>query len=278
MTVLVGIPTYNDMLRTGLALTLLAERRPGCPQYTVVSKQASLLALAHNELLCIALNNRPEITHLLIVHSDVIPEPGFICQMFNDMVECKADVLGAVIPIKDEKGLTSTAYLPHIGSNAEDAQGRYAFRRRRLTLREAAGLPEIFGVQDLQALFHDNSPDGALLANTGMLLIDVRSEFIEHVHFEINDEVFRKDDGMFYADVEPEDWYFSRQLATLGAKVMVTRRVKLRHMGGVPFPNTNEWGAWEFDRTAVKSADGVILPPSAERPSEPVEAHEVIAV
>lgn len=265
MTILVGIPTYDDTLRTGLALALLSEHRPGCPAYTVVSKQASLLALAHNELLCIALNNRPEITHLLIVHSDILPEPGFIGQMFADLTEYKADALGCVIPIKDSKGLTSTALLPHIGS-PEDPQGRYAFRRRRLTIREAAKLPDVFGVDDLKKLYGETASDAALLVNTGMLMIDVRQPVFEQAHFEINDEIFRKENGLFYADVEPEDWYFSRQLATLGARVMVTRRVGLRHAGRANFPNRGEaWGDWEFDRSAVPAADAPIVEPVIER-------------
>lgn len=248
MTTLIGIPTYDDTLRSGLAVSLLTEMsHPGCPRYTVACKQSSLLALAHNELLCLALNNRPDISHLLIIHSDILPDPGYIAQMHKDMKEARAGVLSAVIPIKDSKGLTSTALLPHIGGS--DRQGRREYRRRRLTLAEAPRLPDIFDVRDLQKLFDEDSSDAVLLVNTGMLLIDMRQPFVERVHFEINDAIFRNDDdGMYYADVEPEDWHFSRQLAEHGARVCVTRRVRLRHVGRMNFPNSGTWGEWQADQ------------------------------
>lgn len=255
MTVLVGIPTYDDTLRSGLALALLTEmRQPKCPPYTVACKQSSLLALAHNELLCIALNNRPEISHLLIVHADVMPDPGFIAQMYSDMAEAQADVLGAVIPIKDSKGLTSTALLPSLGT--AERHGRREFRRRRLTMTEAVRLPDVFDVHDLQHVFEDDSDDAALLVNTGMMLIDVRKAFAELVHFEINDAIFQNERGQFYADVEPEDWHFSRQCAELGARVCVTRRVGLRHVGRANFPNKQAWGEWAVDQTYSPSPNG----------------------
>lgn len=247
MSTLIGVPSYDDTIRSGLALSFMGEmRHAGCPNYTVACKQSSLLALAHNELLCIALNNRPEITHLLIVHADILPDPGYLAQMHRDMIESKADILGAIVPIKDAKGLTSTALLPRIGG--EDAQGRREFRRRRLSIKEAARLPDIFDAGDLNHLFGDAAEEPVLLVNTGMMLIDVTQPFAEKIHFEINDAIFRGDDGAFYADVEPEDWYFSRQAARSGARVCVTRRVHLRHVGRANFPNTGEWGEWENDR------------------------------
>jgi hypothetical protein len=247
MAVLIGVPTYDDKVNTGLAAALIAEGAlPHCPVYTVAFKAVSLLALGHNELLCLALNNRPDISHLLIVHADILPDRGFLIQMLSDMEEAHADVLGAIVPIKDGHGLTSTAYLPHLGP--PDAQGRYEFRRRRLTIKEATRLPDLFDVHDIQHLFSDDSPDGVLLVNTGLLLLDVRQPFAERVHFEINDAIFTNGDGKFIADVEPEDWYFSRQCALAGARVCVTRRVGLRHIGSARFPNKTTWGEWDTDQ------------------------------
>jgi len=247
MTILIGIPTYDNKVESGLAVSLLSEMRyPGCPPYTVAFKQSSLLAYAHNELLCIARNNQPEITHLLLVHADILPDPGFLAQMFKDMAEAQADVLGVVIPIKDSKGLTSTALLPHLGD--ADKQGRREYRRRRLTITECARLPDIFDVRDLQHVFGEASEDGVLLVNTGMLLINLAAPFVSQVHFEINDDIFTGEDGLAYADVEPEDWYFSRQAAAHGARLCVTRRVSLRHVGRANFPNQVAWGEWAHDQ------------------------------
>ncbi len=250
MAVLIGIPTYDDKVYSGLSAALMGEGTlPDCPEYTVAYKHISLLALSHNELLVLALNNRPQITHLLIVHSDVIPERGFLVQMLHDMAEAQADVLSAVIPIKDGSGLTSTALLPHLGE--ADAQGRYEFRRRRLTIKEAMRLPDVFDVQDVQHVFDEHSPDGVLLVNTGLMLIDVRQPRLtepEPLHFEINDAIFRKEDGTFVADVEPEDWYFSRQCARRGLRVCATRRVHVQHVGRANFPNHVDYGTWASDK------------------------------
>jgi len=259
MTILVGIPTYDDKVISGLAAALMGElAQPECPPYTVAFKQASLLAFGHNALLVIALNNRPAITHLLLVHSDVVPEAGFIKQMLSDMEEAKADLLGAILPIKDSKGLTSTALLTD--SHEIDQLGRRDCRRRRLTIKESARLPDVFDCADLQKFFDDHSTKPALLVNTGLLLIDVRKPWVEKCHFEINDDIFKNDDGLYYADVEPEDWHFARQAAGQGARVCVTRRIKAQHIGRQNYPNGGGWGKWEHDENQTPLTVGAPAP------------------
>ena len=250
MTILIGVPTYDDRVMSGLAMALMGEQhQPRCVPYSVAFKQASLLAFAHNELLCIALNNRPDITHLLLIHADVLPVPGFIGQMWDDMVRANADVLSALLPIKDTKGLTSTALLPSLAEARRP--GRREYKRRRLTMQESEQLPEVFTVTDLQKLFSEPSEDAALLVNTGLMLIDVRKPWIEQAHFEINDAIYRNEAGLFYPDVEPEDWHFSRQIADLGVRVAVTRRVQARHVGRMNYPNQTPWGEWAHDQSVV---------------------------
>jgi len=247
MTILIGVPTYDDTVKAAACGLLLSEsRQPHCPPYTVAFKTASLLAYAHNALLCIALNNRPEITHLLIWHADVIPQPGFLAVLWEEMVRSQADVLGTVLAIKDGKGLTSTALLPDVTGEA-DPVGRREFRRQRLTLKEAASLPPTFDALDLQRVFEDQSTSPTLLVNTGLLLIDVRKPWIERCWFEINDAIFKRDDGLWYADVEPEDWHFSRLAAAAGARVCATQKVMAAHVGRANFPNTGAWGEWSHD-------------------------------
>ena len=53
-----------------------------------------------------------------------------------------------------------------------------------------------------------------------------------------------------FAQVEPEDWYFSRLLHELGLKVGCTRKVRLTHRGPHEFTNADVWGQ-PFDREYV---------------------------
>lgn len=246
MTILIGVPTYDDTIKAGLSSAIMTEGgRPGCPPYTVAYKASSLLAFAHNALLCLALNNRPAITHLLLNHADVIPEPGYIGTLYDEMQRTGAGVVSVVLPLKDTKGLTSTAFLPDI--DTAWLPGPRTYKRRRLTMHEAEQMPETFDVHDLAAAFESDASKPALLVNTGLMLIDVTQPWAECVHFEINDTINRNAQGLFIADVEPEDWHFSRQLAQLGVTVVATRKIKAKHVGRANFPNSGAWGDLEHD-------------------------------
>jgi hypothetical protein len=247
MAILIGIPTYDHTLLAGLHQALSTEgQQPGCPPYKIAIKASSLLAFAHNALLCTALNNRPDISHLLINHADVVPEPGYLRLMYEEMLRKDAGVVSAVIPIKDNKGLTSTALLPD--GDTEWMQQPRSYKRRRMTMREVMTLPATFEARDVAQLFGADPDRAALLVNTGLMLIDVQQPWSERVYFQINDTVCQDERGKFVADVEPEDWFFSRQLARLGVKAVATRKVKVTHYGRAPFANDSAWGEWEHDR------------------------------
>lgn len=248
MAILIGIPTYDHMFMIGLHQAIVTEgQQPGTPPYKVAVKASSLLAFAHNALLCTALNNRPQISHLLINHADVVPETGYLRLMYEEMLRTDAGVVSAVIPIKDTKGLTSTALLPDVAGMEWTQQPRN-YRRRRLTMHEVMTLPETFEACDVAQLFGEPAERAALLVNTGLMLIDVQQPWSEQIHFQINDAVYRDDKGKFVADVESEDWFFSRRLAQLGVKAVATRKVKVAHYGRAPYANDSAWGEWEHDQ------------------------------
>jgi hypothetical protein len=247
VAILIGVPTYDHTLLAGLHQMLTTEgQQPGAPPYKVAIKASSLLAFAHNALLCTALNNRPAISHLLICHSDVVPDPGFLRVMYEEMLRTEAGVVSAVIPIKDSKGLTSTALLPE-AAQAEWIRQPRRYKRRRLTMREVMTLPATFEARDVAQLFGEGPERAALLVNTGLMLIDLQP-WSEQIYFQINDAVYCDERGKFVADVEPEDWFFSRQLAQLGVKAVATRKVKVAHYGRAPFANDSAWGDWEHDQ------------------------------
>lgn len=180
----------------------------------------SALALNFNAMWCRALNARDRgVTHFLMLHNDVIPhEPGFVGQMANIMEQTGASVLSVVLPIKDTRGLTSTAF------DTGDV-----FSPRRITMSELASMPSTF-------------THPSLLVNTGLMLVDLRGPWVEEIYFTINDRITRAPDGQFCAQMEPEDWFFSRKAHQLGARVFATREVRASHFGGRDYDNTGTWG------------------------------------
>lgn len=204
------------------------------PVDNVYFKEGSMSLLAHNfnKLWCDALNLRKklDITHFLMLHSDIVPhELTWAEDMLMEMMRVKAPILSAFVPIKDERGLTSTAW---------DTEDR--FSPKRMTMQEAE---EYLGNGSY------THPD--LLINTGLMLVDFTQEWVNKVGFTINDEIrlAKTQDGedFYFAAVEPEDWNFSRQLKALGVQRYVTKAVKLTHIGSFPYPNYGAWGTQKHD-------------------------------
>jgi hypothetical protein len=205
---------------------------------------SSLLAYAFNTLWVHALAQRKNgLTHFLLLHADIMPwDEGWLTQLHQEMVLVGAQVISAVSPLKDWKGLTSTAI-----------DGPEA---RRLSMTEIMAQPETF-----------THPD--LLINTGLLLIDMRADWVESICFTIKDWITKGADGAYGVRCEPEDWGFSRQARRLGVKLWTTRKVRLAHMGPGYYLNFQAWGAQGQDLTALAAgcAVGPVVtsgPPSSE--------------
>lgn len=160
-------------------------------------------------------------------------------------------MVSAVVPIKDQRGLTSTAVAHESGDPWK--------LDYRLTLKEAHALPETFTAADL------GCPDRPLLVNSGCWVCrfdpawthtrDAEGNLI--FHFEIRNRIrpTRTKDGKphFKAEVIPEDWLASRFLHKLGLRVAATRAVRLLHAGTYRFSNYEAWG-WDCDKNHVKES------------------------
>ena len=228
---------------------------------TCVEHGGSLLAQTFNSFWCSALclqEAGEEITHFAMLHDDIVPESGWLELLYEEIEACGADVLSAVVPLKDSYGLTSTAI---------SGPDNPFIRERRLSLEEVYRLPETFTIEDTGYL------DRMLLANTGCWICKFdrpwRKEEDENgdlkVFFTINDRIRRREDKRLYviddidgrlidgpfksleiaemrlskmgsdkeftirsfprymAEVEPEDWFFSRKVQELGGKVEVKK-------------------------------------------------------
>ncbi len=208
----------------------------------------SLLAHAFNDAWCFALNKQEEgwnIPYFVMLHDDIEPEDWWVNTLIEDLEKSGADMCSALVPLKDQKGATSTA-IDH-----DHSKGFDRFRwERRITMAEAEKLPEVFTAADA------DYPDRLLLANTGCWICRFDRPWRHSedpsgnlkVFFQINNRIHRHPNtGKWVADCEPEDWFFSRQLQNEGGKIAITRRVRLKHWGMIGFPNYVVWGEKKYD-------------------------------
>ncbi len=181
---------------------------------------SSLLPFSFNQLWLTAKNNDAD--YFAMIHSDVVPDMGWLDVMYKELLETGADVLSAVIPIKNSSGLTSTAL-----------ESSDPWSPRRLTLYEIFDREETFF-------------DPLLLVNTGLWICKMKS------FWNTKDLIFHQEDSYRETKngLEPltlsEDWGFSRQARTNGARLFATRKVKLYHEH-VNYHNHFAWGNTETD-------------------------------
>jgi hypothetical protein len=197
--------------------------------------QSSLLANNFNGLWAKALNQRRAkgLTHFAMHHDDLAAEVGWLDILLEEMERHQADLVSAVVAIKDGRGLTSTGIM-HNGKCL-----------RRVTMHEAMALPETFTAADLERV---GFPTGQLALNSGLWLCRFTHDAVEQLHFTIQDAIERTGDGTFYVRCLSEDWYFSEQAQRLGMKAAATRRVKVEHFGFAAYSNAQAWGEWQHDQ------------------------------
>ncbi len=187
-----------------------------------------------NRLWCQALNMRlsEEFTHFAMIHSDVTPQPYWIDTLLEEMEVTGADVVSAVVAIKNDRGLTST------GIGKPDS-----WAVRRLTLTEVHALPYTFSIDDIQ---HES---GEYLAiNTGCWIADITRPWVDDFPgFSVQNMIGRDPHGAFHAVFFPEDWEFGRWLAEQGRRVFATTQVSTIHHGNRGYSSETAWGTMKTD-------------------------------
>jgi predicted O-methyltransferase YrrM len=213
-------------------------------------KGSSLLGNAFDVHWATALNMQQagySIDRFAMLHSDVVPGDWWLDQLLHDLDETGADVVSAVVAIKDLNGLTSTAI--------DDPEDPWDVLRR-LTASEVMKLPEIFSAADC------GYPDHLLLVNTGCWICDFTKPWRHArnpdgslaVNFNIRNAILPLASGSYATKAAPEDWEFSRKVGRLGGKVLATRRVATSHMGEFPYPSRGYWGKQEMDEVFANKA------------------------
>lgn len=222
MKVFLGIPCHAGGVYEGTARsTFVTSEVPG--RVACMFHPTSLLPRGFNKLYATALNG--DFTHFAMLHADIeVLIPYWIDRMIELMDKTKADVLSVVSPIKNMKGLTSTAVdiNPHTGEWDK-------WRVKRLTMKEVFDRPPTW------------TEDG-LLINTGCMLVNLQSDIADKFYFEFIDQIIFDENGNRKAVGVSEDWQFSRLVHSMGGKIFATREIPLAHIGPASFGNQMIWG------------------------------------
>lgn len=189
-----------------------------------VRSSSSLLPTAFNECLAVALQHRDSgrATHMAMLHSDIAAEPAWLDTLWGEMWYEGADLVSAIVPIKNDMGLTSTA----VG-----VEGDRWKVNRLITLEQAKQLPETFGPERVCGAGE------VLLVNTGCWLADMRRPWWDGFAFNLHSRITSPAPGCYAVETRSEDWEMSHVLHEHKARVIVTRKVRLKHEGYHSWPN-----------------------------------------
>jgi len=212
----------------------------------------SLLPYTFNLLWAGFLNMRRDrpVKYVAMIHDDIRPQDGWLDVLVDELERTNADMVSAVVPIKDNRGITSTG--------VDDTGDEW--NPRRLSMTEVFMLPETFGDADLGF---------PVLLNTGLWVARFDRPWVENVNFRQGDKI-ECINGQWVPQTRPEDWDFSRQLRSHGCKLMATRKVRLTHERA-EWHNTAPWGKWQSDEDtgkplavlAHKVKNGLVKPATA---------------
>jgi predicted O-methyltransferase YrrM len=234
-----AMPTYLGRIENSeVVISIVHCRKEGSENLFQLGQcNTSANCTGFNTLWCEALDQRDkgEATHFLMLHSDIVPQVEFLDKMHEIMARTGADILSAVSPIKDSKGLTSIALDEQLGDRDFD------WAPRRLTMKEIHTMEPTFTLPNL-------------LINTGLMLVDLRKDWTNHIWFHFDDRI-AVFNGKRTPQMRPEDWNFSKDARKLGAKIWATREVTLTHHGQQSFPTAFPWGEWDTDQ--VYHCEGV---------------------
>lgn len=233
--VFIAVPTRGVIVTdafAGLCCPSLGKR-----QCQLQHESTSAMTRNFNKLLHDARLQKPRAQFFAMHHDDVSVPPGWVDTLIEELEKFDADVVSAVIPIKDHRGLTTTGVF--------SKDGHYL---RRFTMREVMQYPDTFNAETCGFAGHK------LVINTGLFVMRMDRPWVQKLCFRFEDEFAKtKEPAPERGDVDylcrSEDWLFSEDLAVAGARVFATRKVPVRHWGTSPYGNDAAWGAWQQDST-----------------------------
>lgn len=216
--VLIGLPHSGTIAAD--SFDGLARASLNGVQYGIKKEGSSALTRNFNALLLACRSMTPRPTHFGMHHSDIVAQEGWLDILLGELKAHDADVISTVMPIKDERGLTTT------GAFNEDFT-----KIKRFTMHELQALPWTFTAP----------PGRALAINTGLMLMRTDRPWFNDLVFRFEDEIANKD-GVDMVLCRSEDWLMSEFLAKAGAKVIVTRIPRAVHVGFRAWSNQGAYG------------------------------------
>lgn len=236
-TVFLGMPSYSGpSMQSARSYYRASKKFRTLTSYN----QASLLNTNCAVLWARMLNliHRGErIDFFAMLHDDIFIQDHWLDELIPEMERHNLDVLSVVSPIKDTRGLTSTAIDSAYGSHGSHRV------KCRLSMSELYELPETFTGSDC-------GYPGRLLVNTGCFVarINGNENWADQIQWDSSTRIyFDHEKDLYVVDGIPEDWYVSRQFNKLGLRVGATRKLQLYHRGKSDFANTHPWGDLKFD-------------------------------
>ena len=235
--VLLAQPGYAGIEQDSYTATVRASQRKDEIAVGIMRPHASLLAHAFNLGVVACLNGGYD--EFALLHGDIVPEKWWLDTLLDQREVAGVDVIHASSPIKDTRGLTSTAvaYTDDIFAPV-----------RRITTKELATLPDVFTIDDIRTQIDADAK--YLLPNTGCIVMRADTWFKEFPGFTIEDRVIH-DDKEWGVDVCPEDWNFGHWCAANGVNVAGSK-MRIQHVGRHAYDTSIAWG-WDTDEDYFKN-------------------------
>jgi len=253
-SVLIGIPQHGNSLSTA---TMRSVHSAVIGSRANVGYQAmglSLLARNFSSLWVSAYKRGAD--YFILHHSDLgveSPYPGisWVDLLIDRMRLLNAAVISVASPIKSQFGHFSSGLL---------LKANNPYTLRRTTARELLHLPtEFISRVDLCRLYdvHPVSA-GAMLINTGLMIIDLRRfpwAKIRWPGFNIVDSIQWSLNDVPCSYTIPEDWNFSQWLYEHHFPYYMTKELILDHHGGKTYYNQGLWGDLHDDTPVQPSIE-----------------------
>lgn len=282
-TVYIACPTYNGEVRQETA-TRIMKQATVLPNIIKIHG-SSALTMNCNQMWAEALDMRDKfrkdvlertdlpddkkynLKWFAMCHADIVPEEMWVDKLIKIADERGLDMLSAVVPIKDTKGISSTAievegidHFPFM----RISQAQIWDKNFPVTFTKEEVVNALTGnVNQEPDLRHDDFPnmplaigkhlqtpslaqypldDINLLLNTGCMIIRLDKDFADRVVFHILNGINKTPEGKRVTFFYPEDWYVSRLIAKEGGRIAGTKAIQVKHYGVAEYNNYETWG------------------------------------
>lgn len=153
----------------------------------------------------------------VMMHADIGAEPGWLTKLLAVQAMHSADVVSVVVPLKDDRGLSSTA--------VHTPDEKY----RKLSMEECRDkCGPVFDARDPYLVGMGATH---LLVNTGLFCMRLDRPWLKQWKgFQIRSSLDWQDRGC-EVNTTSEDWDMSEALAELGCSIFATTTIKVQHIG-----------------------------------------------